>query len=176
MILAVDSSALALLINPSANPPIDPNTGAPVDRARERVEHFIAQLSSVDTVIIPTPVLAEVLVRAEQSAPDVLRALSGFARMKVRAFDERAAVETAFMTQEAIANGDKKSGSTDAWQKVKVDRQIIAVARVQGATRIYSDDQGLTQFAKRLGMDVCSTWELPNPPATQLSFLEEPRA
>lgn len=171
MILAVDSSALALLINPAANPPVDPETGSPVDRARERVEHFIAEFAPTDTMIIPTPVLAEVLVRAEEGGPGLLATLGGLARMKVKPFGERAAIETAHMTREAIAAGDKKVGSKDAWQKVKVDRQVVAVARVEGATRIYADDQSLISFAKRLGMDVISTWDLPYPPPQQQKLL-----
>ena len=139
----------------------------PVDRARERVEHFITELASTDTMIIPTPVLAEVLVRAEEGGPGLLATIGGLARMKVRPFGERAAIETAHMTREAVIAGDKKSGSTEAWQKVKVDRQVVAVARVEGASRIYADDRGLVAFAKRLGMDVISTWDLPYPPPQQ---------
>ncbi len=43
--------------------------------------------------------------------------------MKIRPFGERAAMETAHMTLEVILAGDKKSGSTEAWQKVKVGRE-----------------------------------------------------
>jgi len=170
VILAVDSSALALMVNPAANPPQDPSTGQPVDRARARVEHFIDGLAAADTMIIPTPVLAETLVRAEAGGPGVLQAIAGLARVKIRAYGERAAVETAFMTNEAISAGDKKAGSKDAWQKVKVDRQIVATARVEGATHIYADDHGLITFAKRLGMDVFSTWDLPYPPPEQVDL------
>lgn len=67
------------------------------------------------------------------------------------------------MTRDAIDAGDKRSGSEAAWQKVKVDRQVIAVARVEGATNIYADDRDLAAFAKRLGMEVFSTWDLPLP-------------
>lgn len=165
MILAVDSSALALLVNPAANPPDNPETGEPVSQVRERVEFFIRSLTAADTLVIPTPVLAEALVRAEDGAPGLLEALGGMARVKVRPFGERAAVETAVMTREAIQAGDKRGGSDAPWQKVKVDRQVIAVARVEGATRIYADDRNLVTFAKRLGMDVFSTWDLPLPEA-----------
>ena len=173
MILAVDSSALALLVNPAASPPDDPSTGRPVDRARERVEHFIADLAASDTMIIPTPVLAEALVRAEDGGPGLLAAVAGLARLKVRPFGQRAAIETAQMTREAVAAGDKKGGSVQAWQKVKVDRQVIAIARVEGATRIYADDRGLISFAKRLGMDVVSTWDLPYPPPQQQQLFQD---
>lgn len=165
MILAVDSSALVLLVNPAANPPDDPGTGQPVTQARERIEAFVRSLTSADTLIIPTPVLAEALVRAEDGAPGLLEALGGLARAKIRPFGERAAVETAMMTRDAIYAGDKRGGSEAAWQKVKVDRQVIAVARVEGATNIYADDLNLVAFAKRLGMDAFSTWDLPVPEA-----------
>lgn len=164
MILAIDSSALALLVNPAANPPNDPATGMQLAHARERVEYLIASMTAADTLIIPTPVLAEALVRAEDGGPGLLEALAGLARVKVRPFGERAAVETAMMTREAIQAGDKRSGSEAPWQKVKVDRQVIAVARVEGATSIYADDKDLVAFAKRLGLDAYSTWDLPMPP------------
>ena len=169
MILAVDSSALALLINPAANPPHDPETGLPTEHAEARIRHFLAGLDPTDTLVIATPVLAEALVRADEGGPGLLAALGGLARAKVRPFGERAAIETAAMTREAVALGDKKGGSPDSWQKVKVDRQIVAVARVEGAAKIYADDKGLVTFAKRLGMDVFSTWNLPVPePETNL--------
>lgn len=170
MILVIDSSALALLINPAASPPTDPTTGQPLHRARERVEHFTQSLAADDTLIIGTPVLAEVLVRAEDGAPGVLEAIHGLARVRVRPFGERAAVETAIMTREAIAAGDKKLGSAAPYQKVKFDRQIVAIARAEGATRLYADDHDLVGFAKRLGMDVFSTWDLPLPPPEPLDL------
>ena len=170
MILAVDSSALILLINPAANPPDDPETEQPVTHARERVELFLAGLSSADTLIIPTPVLAEVLVGAEEGGPGLLEAISGLARVKVRPFGERAAIETAMMTREAIAAGDKRLGSQAPWQKVKVDRQVVAVARAENATRMYADDHNLVTFARKLGMDVFSTWDLPVPDGVENLF------
>ena len=92
------------------------------------------------------------------------------ARVKVRPFGELAAIETAVMTREAIQAGDKRGGSEAAWQKVKVDRQVVAVARVERATRIYADDRNLVAFAKRLGMDAFSTWDLPVPPVLDNLF------
>lgn len=117
MTLVVDSSALALLINPAASPPDDPATGKPVEQSRERIEHFIASLTASDTLIVPAPVLAEALVRAEEGGPGLLAAIKGLARVKVRAFGERAAIEAAAMTREAILAGDKRLGATAPWQK-----------------------------------------------------------
>lgn len=163
MILAVDSTALALLINPRALPPHDPNTGAGVAHAHERVTALLKSLSSSDAIIVPTPVLAEVLVKAGEGAPAVFEALQGQARVRVASFDERAAIELAVMTKMALSSGDKRGGSNEPWQKVKFDRQILAIARVAGADRIYSDDAKLKEFASKVEMDVVSTWELPIP-------------
>lgn len=166
MILVVDSSALALLINPGARPPHDPVTFELVTEARGRIEALVSSLTGADTLIIPTPVLAEVLVQAGDGAPAILEIIGGLGRVRVRGFDQRAAVETAMMTRDAIKAGDKRAGSQAPWQKVKVDRQIIAIARVNSATHIYSDDEGLLSFARRLDIPVLSTWTLPLPDRT----------
>lgn len=170
MIIAVDSSALALIINPDAVPPIDPGTGKLLTSVQERVELLLAGLTAADTLLVPTPVLSEILVKAGEAGPDVLVALQTLARIRIAAFDERAAVETAMMTRDAIAQGDKRSGSDQPWQKVKFDRQIIAIARVHAATLILADDNGLVAFAHSLGMDVMSSWDLPLPAPTSNLF------
>ena len=163
MILAVDSSALALLVNPDTTPPTDPATGAQLDRANERIQHLLAGMTSSDVVLVPTPVLAEVLVKAGDAAPDILLALQSRARLRVVSFDERAAIEVAQMHRDAEAGGDKRGGAITPWQKVKFDRQIIATARVHGATKLFADDGQLVRFARLIGMEVVSTWELPVP-------------
>jgi hypothetical protein len=170
MILALDSSAFALVINPDARPPNDPATDGPVVHARERVMGLIASLSVHDALIVPTPVLAEVLVRVGEAGPNVLEQLQGQAKIRVRAFDTRAAVEVAVMTQDAIAAGDKRGGSDQPWQKIKYDRQIIAIARVAGASKLYADDGGLVKIAQSVGMATISTWELPVPEGTDNLF------
>lgn len=163
MMYTVDSSALALLVNPDADPPIDPATNAPLTEVRDRIEGFLSGLSPTDTLIIPTPVLAEALVKAGDGGPALLSAIGGMARVRTRAFDTRAAIETAIMTRDALAQGGKKAGSEQPWQKVKVDRQVIAIARVENSSAIFADDKGLVGAAKRLGMEVFSSWDLPIP-------------
>lgn len=170
MIVVVDSTALAFLVNPDANPPDDPTTKKPLLYARERIEFMVAGLGQNGTLIIPTPVLAEVLVRAEDGAAELIEKLQGLARVRIKPFDQRAALETAMMTREAIAAGDKRGGSTEPWQKVKFDRQIVAIARINNADRLYADDLGLVKFARLLKMGVVSTWELPLPQTEQDLF------
>jgi predicted nucleic acid-binding protein len=163
VIVVVDSSALTLLVNPDASPPIDPATGEPLTYCRERIEHLIETLGGNSKIIVPAPVLAEVLVRAGAALQAVVEQMERFPRFQIKPFDKLAAVETAIMTIDAIRAGDKKGGSAEPWQKVKIDRQIVAIARTNNAERIYSDDQGLAAFARTLEMEVVSSWDLPVP-------------
>jgi len=166
LILTLDNSSLTLLINPGANPPVDPATGTPLKYAKERVEGLVEGLTAQDRLIIPTPVLAEVMVEAGEGAPEIIDKLQTLARIQILPFDTRAAVELAVMTREAIQAGSKKGSSSAPWNKVKFDRQIIAISRVASADAIYSDDEEFCKFAQSVGMATRSTWELPVPQRT----------
>jgi hypothetical protein len=161
----LDATAFSLLVNPGAKAPDDPATGLAVSNAGKRFQFLKVQIEkSGNTLLIPTPALAEVLVSIGDAAPAVIELLNRSARFKIADFDQRAAVELAAMTREAIRIGDKKAGSLAPWQKVKIDRQIIAIARTNQVERIYSDDRGVKHFAELIGMQVVQTWEMPLPP------------
>ena len=163
MIYVLDSSTLALLINPNSGVPKDPNTKQQLRYAPERVRHLIDRLSAKDTLVVPTPVLAEILVKAGEAGPELFEKLSPLARLSFIPFDMKAAIECAVMEQKARAEGTKKGSSEEPWQKVKFDRQIIAISRVVAADAIYTDDEKFVSFAKSVGMKTISTWELPIP-------------
>ena len=60
-----DTNFLLLLLDPDVDVPTDLATEQPLTRAKERVEHLIAGLSQQrETIGIPTPVIAEILVHA----------------------------------------------------------------------------------------------------------------
>jgi hypothetical protein len=161
----LDATAFSLLVNPEAKVPIDPATGQTISNARQRFQFLKTQIEkSGNTILIPTPALSEVLVSIGDAAPTVIDLLNRSARFKIADFDQRAAVELAAMTREAMRIGDKKTGSPEPWQKIKLDRQIIAIARVNQVERIYSDDQSVKYFAELIGMQVIQTWEMPLPP------------
>lgn len=42
---------------------------------------------------------------------------------------------------------DKRS-STEAYQKIKIDRQILAICKVNGVSKLYTDDSSLKNSAK----------------------------
>lgn len=163
--ILLDATAFALMASPGAKPPIDPATGQPLARVGDRFSWLEAGIQrNNDTIIIPTPALAEVLVGLEDDASAILQRISRSAWFKIVDFDTRAAVEVAAMTRDALRAGDKKAGSTSNWQKVKIDRQIIAIARVMGVSQIYSDDDGVARFAEQIGLPVMRSWEMPLPP------------
>ena len=163
--ILLDATAFSLMVNPDARPPNDPTTGLPVARVRERFRFLEAEAQRQrQTILIPTPALAEVLVGLGDAGPAVLDRIMRSSHFKIAEFDTRAAVEVAAMTREAIRAGDKRGGSSSDWQKVKIDRQIIAIARVQGAERVYSDDSGVASFAAAISIPVVQTWTMPLPP------------
>lgn len=90
--------------------------------------------------------------------------INRLAVFRIEPFDTLAAIELAAMTRTALASGDKKGGVDAPWQKVKFDRQIVAIARVTRATAIYSDDKGVIAAAKMLGINTIGLAELPLPP------------
>jgi len=116
-----------------------------------------------DVVIVPTPALSETLIGAGDAAPQYLEILSKTPRFRIVAFGSRAAVEAAERHRQAKSK-DKKEGA-ESWAKVKFDRQIIAIAKVEGAERIYSNDSDIYRLAKAEGLDVVRLQDLPDPPA-----------
>lgn len=160
MIVAVDNTFLCLLLNPDASPAANPQTGVPAKHWKERIESLIKRHSqSGDTILIPTPCLAELLA----AVPDITKAIEQIESsscMVAAPFDARCAIELGIENQKAIKSGDKKSGSNEGWQKVKFDRQIAIIAKVGGARTFYTDDMNQTKFAKELGMEVQHSWGL----------------
>lgn len=173
MIIALDNSAFTLLVNPEAKPPNDPETGLPLTHAKARIDGLIDELGANDRLILPTPALAEALIVAADAAGELLDRMQPFARLVIAPFDQRAAVEAAMMHHEAVAKyGTKRGASSEPWQKVKFDRQIVAIARVHRADVLYSNDGKMCEFAQSVGLNTKCTWELPVPAKTPDLFDE----
>jgi predicted nucleic acid-binding protein len=169
-----DTTILLPILWSGVPAPNHPQTGEPVERFRARINHLVSYLEKNRTkIIIPTPVLSEILVRAGAAGPDYLALINAQSVFRIVAFDERAAVEVAAMTRRALDAGDKRGGVDGTWSKIKYDRQIVAIAKVEGAAALYSDDAGVRSFGKVVGLTVLGSWELPLPPEdpqTTLTF------
>jgi hypothetical protein len=167
----LDTTTLLLLFFPSALPPIDPGTDAPLLRCKERIELLLGTLSEGKIrILIPTPILSELLVRAGKDRNKILEAIHNQYEFSIQPFDERAAVELAFLVDKALQS-PKPLTDVQTKAKLKFDRQIIAIAKVAGVKTIYSDDKGIYTVGTANGMTVIKTWQLPLPvPKSQMDL------
>lgn len=165
MIVAADNTIFTLIVHPAAKPRPDPATGKPTPHIQQKIDALLDLHSrNGDQLIIPTPALAEAFTIVP-SAEKILEVLSRVSVIEAAPFDIRSAVELAEIQSSAIKAGDKKSGVTAPWQKIKFDRQIVATAKAHGVEILYTDDLDQSEFAKHAGLQVKHSWELPLPPS-----------
>jgi len=171
-----DAGFLSILFHPNPGIPSEPGTNKSVTDSRKRVEFLIDTLSeSGEQILVPTPALAEILIALGKSAgAQVVDDLHGESAFKIEAFDERAAIELSHMS-ELKAGEKKRKGQQGTWAKVKFDRQIVAIAKVNGVRTIYSTDGDVQKLGIREGLAVVALHELPLPPPStlELPFEEE---
>jgi len=137
----------------------------------DRIEKLLEDLDSdAERIILPTPALSEFLILADKDASTYLQKISEMKTILVKPFDELAAVELAAVELEDRRKGDKRGGSSSPWAKVRFDRQIVVIVKVNGAKKVYSDDEDVKKFAAKIGLEPVSSWELPLPPAKQANF------
>lgn len=160
-----DATILLPVLWPEVPVPKDPaNNNQPVDRFRERIDHLVETLDKDGSkVIIPTPVLSEILVRAAEAGPEYLEKINGASAFRIVPFDTRAAVEVAAMSHGSLRQQERRRRGNQTIAKLKYDRQIVAIAKVEGASVIYSDDRDLPNIAATVGLSVIRSWELPLP-------------
>ena len=156
-IIVIDANVLIAAISTGA----DAEVSRRIQYLFERVDKAKAQ------VIIPMPAVAEFMVKADQAGLAALEELEKQRFILLAPFDRRSAFECALLDASAINRGDKKDGSKSAWQKVKFDRQIVAIAKANGAKLIVSDDDGVQANGRRSGIDVSTTSELEQRPGVQ---------
>ena len=73
----------------------------------------------------------------------------------------------------ARRSGNKKGQAIDSeWQKVKFDRQIVSIAKINGAHSIYSTDSDVAKHAADFGLQVFTINDLPLPPAVQENLFQ----
>ncbi len=147
---ALDASVLTELLAPDAAPD---TKESPYRKQVRALGDLLARQRA--TIIIPTPVIAEVLVATGEEGAHRLNALQKTRVIQVASFDKRAALETAWMLRSAFATGDKRVGhdKDESWQKIKFDWQIIAISKVNLADIIYTNDEKFYKFSKKIHMN-----------------------
>lgn len=165
-----------LLLRPDTDAPSDA-AGRPIEHPTARIEFLIRELEKAGSrIIIPTPVLSEVLVRAGAAASQqLIDDINKFTVFRIEPFDTRAAIEVAAMTRAALDVKAKKGASDSTWAKIKYDRQIVAIAKVNQASAIYSDDRDIRAIAAQADITVIGLADLQLPPESAQHELPLPR-
>lgn len=173
--VVIDATMLLLMLRPETPVPAGPG-GVQIDRPKERIDHLVHELGNAGVkIIIPTPAISEALVRAGAVASQqIIEHLQKFSVFRIEPFDIRAALEVAAMTRNALDSGKKRERvrSDATWAKIKYDRQIVAIAKVCGATTIYSDDRDVKSIARAANIAVVGLAQLQLPPAVAQHEME----
>lgn len=134
--VAVDASFLILLLDKRAR--------VSIKNGAEEIARLIDRLSIENAkVIVPTPALADVLTRAPEVGQSYLEKIHKCACFQVRPFDDKAAIELAELLGKRVA---------DQRDILRFDRQIVAIAKVYGASILYADDEKVAEFAAGCGL------------------------
>jgi hypothetical protein len=139
--------------------------------AKERVEFLIKDIHGRgEKVLVPTPALAEILIKSGKARNQILQELIKAAKFEIAPFDLRAALELSLLSDAPFTSKDKRSGATGTWVKVKFDRQIVAIAKVSGASKIYSEDLDVRNIAIREKLAALSVADIKVPKPDQGDF------
>jgi hypothetical protein len=121
-----DNTLLSILLNPNGRIPLDPTTGKPIADAKRRAEYLVEKLEkSRQKIIIPTPAVAELLTAIGPDAQQYFSIIARSRLFELASFDLRCAIELAILNRDIFASSDPKNPH-EAYQKVKIDRQLIA--------------------------------------------------
>ena len=125
---------------------------------KTKLDYLVETLEKKRTkILIPTPALTEIMIKAGKAREHYQRILSSGSAFKIEAFDARAAMECALLLSEALTSKEKHNiGKT----KFKFDWQIVAIASSRSAQAIYSDDEDIARYAKRIDIPVYKTEDL----------------
>jgi len=161
--VAFDTTFLTLMFVPGAKHSIAD--------AKTRVDFLFADLSGRDDqILIPTPALSEILICSGKARNHILQKLTKNPRFKIAAFDLRAALELSVMTDAAVSRSDKRDGLIGTWAKIKFDRQIVAIAKVERASCIYSEDPDISSIGAREGVPVYGVSDIVLPSPTNFKL------
>jgi hypothetical protein len=105
------------------------------------------------------------LIKAERACVEALKEFQSKRFVEVVPFDLAAAYECSLLDRAAI-NGskDRKDGVDESWQKIKIDRQIVATAKTKRCGLMVSQDVSVAANCVRVNIDVMNIDDLPLPP------------
>ncbi|MQR00229.1 type II toxin-antitoxin system VapC family toxin [Glaciimonas soli] len=128
----------------------------------ERLLGLIQDLvKSKTTIGIPAPSWAEVLCGTDIATNGIISMMKKRSAIRILPFDEVSALEAALIHRGAMNSGSKKGASKKQWQQIKVDRQILAIARQHQVKVLYTGDENMIAEAARLGIEAIRPSEIP---------------
>lgn len=177
-IISIDTNILIAPFAKDEDVPPCVKTGEKIPYSPERTRHFLRDCEKNNIrILLPAPVIAEFLVCSTDCTEELRKLLTLSSTLTAVPFDQRAAYEHAEITREAIASKNGKTmGIPESWQKIKFDRQIVAISKALGAQEIYCADKKLAKHAELCGLSVKSFSDMDLPPevlAPQFDFTEE---
>jgi predicted nucleic acid-binding protein len=132
------------------------------DTLEDRFDFLLENLQeSYSKIIIPAPVLAEVLAARNSNEETILEIISGQSNFIFSDFDTRQSIEFGIVFKNYSRGAENRNS-------FKFDMLILACAKIEGASTIYTADEGLKKKAQKMGMKAINFQELakrPAPPA-----------
>ena len=177
MISGFDASILIPLFDAEARVPNDPATGQPVSHFQERIRFLLNRHAKIrgSRIIIPAPAFGEFLVRVRpETAAEYVGQLQRIKGCRIAPFAEKAAFEFAIIQRASLGEGRRRPTRNEVENraKAKFDQQIVAIAKAERVEVIYSDDGGLTSYAKRFGIETVGLAQLPLSPDSRQGVLQ----
>jgi predicted nucleic acid-binding protein len=137
---------------------------------RAKLDDLVGTLEKTKTkIVIPTPALTEVLIRAGKAREEIHNTLTRKSAFEVAPFDVKAAMECSLMLEEAWSSAEKRAITKT---KFKFDWQIVAIAATRRVSAIYSDDGDVAKAAARTGIRVVQIDDLALPASAKQGKLD----
>lgn len=137
---------------------------------RAKLDDLVTALEKSRTkIVIPTPALTEVLIRAGKGREEIYNVLIRKSAFEVAPFDAKAAMECSILLEEAWSATEKR-GITKT--KFKFDWQIVAIAASRRVAAIYSDDSDVANAAARVRISAIRIDDLALPESAKQSKLD----
>lgn len=172
MTVAFDNTMLSILLNPDGKVPLNAETGLPIEHCQARAEYVVQLIQKARRkIILPAPACAELLTAIGPDAQQYINVVGRSRVFEIGNFDARGAAELALLNRDTFLLHDKKNGA-EPYQKLKVDRQIIAICKVYGVAEIYTDDTGLANRARMCGITPIAIGDIPIPDSAKQGELE----
>ena len=137
---------------------------------RAKLDDLVATLEkSKIKIVVPTPELTEVLIRAGKAREEIYNLLVRKSAFEVAPFDAKAAIECSLLLEEAWSATEKRRITNT---KFKFDWQIVAIAATRRVNAIYSEDGDVAKAAARVGIRVIRIDDLVLPESAKQTKLD----